>query len=139
MICFMPKTNDYVKYALIMQKEFSLKRNIQNISFYYDTDGPTPFSSDFSLKKEIRSFLSNIDWDIYDIDDVILPEDKVDRLLYHRSYEILEYLNRNTTDEIPFLNRTVINAKSPELFLSVIDSLNLMIANLTKTIDDITS
>lgn len=138
-IYFMPKTSDYVKYALITQKEFSLKRKIQNISFYYDTDGPAPFSGDFSLKKDIRSFLSNIDWDIYGIDDIIPPEDKADRVLYHRAYEMLEYLDQNTTDETAFLNHTVINAKSPKLFLSIVDILNLMIADLTKNIDDITS
>lgn len=52
---------------------------------------------------------------------------------------MLEYLDQNTTDETAFLNHTVINAKSPKLFLSIVDILNLMIADLTKNIDDITS
>lgn len=88
---------------------------------------------------EIINTLSNIDWDIYGIDDIIPPEDKADRVLYHRAYEMLEYLDQNTTDETAFLNHTVINAKSPKLFLSIVDILNLMIADLTKNIDDITS
>lgn len=126
-----------VQYAILSQKTIPLQDEINHISFYYGTETNFPICDEISLNSSVRSFIDQIDFDLYDI-ECFLPDAEDETIcMYQNSYNMLCYLRETRSNELAFLNQPLIKLESPRIYFQIIDLLNSMTSNLAKTIDNI--
>ena len=109
---------------------------LTSVQFCYNDDPENFQSETIDISKDVRSIWDGLSYSVYDLEDV---GDKFNVEELEQGCELLDFMKENLTDEADNWAKYSQVLKSPSIFFNLLDNLNLMIDEITKTIDTITA
>ena len=125
-----------IKCSLLAGKPLLMSHYLTSVQFCYNDDPENFQSKTIDISKDVRSIWDGLSYSVYDLADV---GDKFNVEELEQGCELLDFMKENLTDEADNWAKYSQELKSPSIFFNLLDNLNLMIDEITKTIDTITA
>ena len=125
-----------IKCSLLAGKPLLMSHYLTSVQFCYNDDPENFQSKTIDISKDVRSIWDGLSYSVYDLEDV---GDKFNVEELEQGCELLDFMKENLTDEADNWAKYSQELKSPSIFFNLLDNLNLMIDEITKTIDTITA